>query len=69
VESKNAKGAKKGVKKYRIRIPIPIKPEKPHSTKKGKKGYNRKNDKGRQEDVMEDEASFLIAKDRELRSE
>lgn len=32
---------KKKLKKPRIRIPIP-KPDRPHTTKKGKKGYIRK---------------------------
>ena len=52
--TENAKPTKKGTKKYTLRIPLPIKPEKPHSTKKGKKGYNRKKEKARQEDLMEE---------------
>lgn len=33
---------KKKVKKPKMRIPLPKQIEKPHSTKKGEKGYDRK---------------------------
>ena len=38
--------------KIKIRIPIG-KPTKPHSTKKGKKGYNRKRNKKLKEEIIE----------------
>ena len=39
-------------KKPKARIPIPMRPERPHSTKKGKKGYDRKKDKKIAEEVL-----------------
>ena len=45
-------------KKIKIRIPLPIRPEKPHSTRKGKKGYDRKRDKTHIE-IMLKTASLL----------
>jgi hypothetical protein len=36
---------KKKVKKPKMRIPLPKQVEKPHSTKKGEKGYKRKREK------------------------
>lgn len=36
---------KKKVKKPKMRIPLPKQIEKPHSTKKGEKGYDRKREK------------------------
>jgi hypothetical protein len=51
--AKISKGKKRIDKK--IRIPIPIKPGKPHTTKKGKKGYNRKKEKEKERDLLKDE--------------
>lgn len=50
----DTKSTKKGTKKYSLRIPLPIRPEKPHSTKKGNRGYDRKKEKARKEDFMEE---------------
>ena len=52
--TENAKPTKKGTRKYALRIPLPIKPERPHSTKKGKKGYDRKKEKARKDDFTEE---------------
>lgn len=40
---------KKKVKKPKMRIPLPMQTEKPHSTKKGEKGYDRKREKSVEE--------------------
>ena len=53
--TENAKSIRQGPKKYKLRIPIPLKPEKPHSTKKGKKGYNRNKSKAMQEDLLKEQ--------------
>jgi hypothetical protein len=53
--SEDAKSTPRDTKQYKIRIPLPLKPEKPHSTRKGKRGYNRKKDKARQEDLIQEE--------------
>jgi len=42
-------------KKPKVRIPIPIRLERPHSTKKGKKGYDRKKDKTIEEELLPSE--------------
>jgi len=39
-------------KRIKIRVPLPIKPEKPHSTKKGLKGYNRKKEKKKAKELF-----------------
>ena len=52
------KREKREIKKYKARIPIPIKPEKPHSTKKGKKGYNRLKEKKKEENLIKHELNF-----------
>lgn len=43
----------KKIKKPKIRFPIPP-PGKPHSSKKGKRGYNRKHEKKKIREATED---------------
>jgi len=62
--TENAKSTKRGTKKYKLRIPIPLKPEKPHSTEKGMKGYNRKKSKAIQEDLLKEQLNALTDEER-----
>jgi len=63
MSAENGKHTKKGTSKYPSRIPIPIKPEKPHSTRKGERGYNRKKQKTRQEDLINEDLASSIDND------
>jgi hypothetical protein len=52
--AEDSKRAKRD-KKPSVRIPIPLRPGRPHSTKKGKKGYDRKKDKKAKEELLRSE--------------
>jgi len=60
MSTEKSKHPKRGPSKYPSRIPIPIKPEKPHSTKKGETGYSRKKQHTRQKDLIHDDLGFSI---------